>query len=173
MGTRRRSKVFIRRPETVLALDALRQERREELVALIQRRWRAFVAIRVQLRQRLEMGALYSEHRKRRRAQSLFRPYEGHYLKGSSLALKDAAKILHHHQDRLSEVLFCDWIQQSVHARLASGSTPPTRAIQAKANEQLVRSRLLIVTRTAAYLIAKASALLPRCHTPRGHCAML
>ena len=162
-----KTKVFIRHPETLLALDELRDARKVELAAAIQQRWRAYVGVRVQLRERLAMHQLYAKAGKRRRAESLFRPYDRTYVsrgagapRGSAAALADARRILHHHGESLNDVVFSDWVEHATvgtpaaaQGKAGKGAAAP--AGKGAAASALVRRRMLLVTHAAVYLLGK------------------
>ena len=157
-----KTKIFLRHPETLLALDELRDVKKGELAMAIQQRWRAYVGVRVQLKQRLEMHKLYAEAGKRRRAESLFRPYDRKYVspRGSAAALADARRILHHYGETLKDVVFSDWVVHATTGTLAvpqhgKNAKPSTAAKKGTAPGPLARKRLLLVTRGAIYLVAK------------------
>ncbi|KAG5491542.1 hypothetical protein JIQ42_01446 [Leishmania sp. Namibia] len=74
------SKVFIRQPEHVLALEQSREAAFHALSVTIQRAWRRYTQRKQLLRLKAKLDRVYTRHRKVRRADSVFRAYEGIYV---------------------------------------------------------------------------------------------
>jgi myosin I len=74
------SKVFIRQPEHVLALEQSREAAFHALSATIQRAWRAYIQRKQLLRLKAKLDRTYQRRGKVRRADSVFRAYEGLYV---------------------------------------------------------------------------------------------
>ena len=74
------SKVFIRQPEHVLALEQSREAAFHALSITIQRAWRRYTQRRQLLRLKAKMDRSYQRRGKVRRADSVFRAYEGLYV---------------------------------------------------------------------------------------------
>ncbi|KAG5468181.1 hypothetical protein LSCM1_02157 [Leishmania martiniquensis] len=74
------SKVFIRQPEHVLALEQSREAAFHALSVTIQRAWRRYTQRKQLLRLKAKLDRVYTRRRKVRRADSVFRAYEGIYL---------------------------------------------------------------------------------------------
>ncbi|KAK7197468.1 myosin IB heavy chain [Novymonas esmeraldas] len=79
------SKVFVRQPEHVLALEQSREAAFHTLCITIQRAWRRYTQRRQLLRLRAKLDRTYARHRKVRRADSVFRPYEGLYVEADTV----------------------------------------------------------------------------------------
>ncbi|CAJ1014094.1 putative Myosin head (motor domain) [Leishmania utingensis] len=77
IGTR---KVFIRQPEHVLALEQSREAAFHALSVSIQRAWRHYTQCRQLQRLKAKLDRTYTRHCKVRRADSVFRAYEGIYV---------------------------------------------------------------------------------------------
>lgn len=74
------SKIFIRQPEHLHSLEQAREAAYHALAIKIQRIWRRFSNARALVRLKAKMDRVYNRHAKRRRADSVFRSYEGNYL---------------------------------------------------------------------------------------------
>ncbi|CBZ37587.1 myosin IB heavy chain, putative [Leishmania donovani] len=74
------SKVFIRQPEHVLALEQSREAAFHALSVTIQRAWRRYTQCKQLLCLKAKLDRTYTRHRKTRRADSVFRAYEGIYV---------------------------------------------------------------------------------------------
>ncbi|KAG5493865.1 hypothetical protein JKF63_01697 [Porcisia hertigi] len=75
------SKIFIRQPEHVLSLEQSREAAFHALSVVIQRAWRRYSQCKQLLRLKAKMDRTYARRQKLRRADSVFRPYEGVYVK--------------------------------------------------------------------------------------------
>lgn len=74
------SKVFIRQPEHVLALEQCRESAFHALAVTIQRAWRGYTQRKQLLRLKAKLDRTYERQKKVRRADSVFRAYEGLYV---------------------------------------------------------------------------------------------
>ncbi|CAG9581911.1 putative myosin IB heavy chain [Leishmania major strain Friedlin] len=74
------SKVFIRQPEHLLALEQSREAAFHALSVTIQRAWRRYTQCKQLLCLKAKLDRTYTRHRKTRRADSVFRAYEGIYV---------------------------------------------------------------------------------------------
>nr|ACS87808.1 putative myosin IB heavy chain [Angomonas deanei] len=74
------SKVFIRQPEHVLALEQSREAAFHALSVTIQRAWRRYTQRKQLLRLKAKLDRSYQRRGKVRRADSVFRAYEGLYV---------------------------------------------------------------------------------------------
>ncbi|KPA82148.1 putative myosin IB heavy chain [Leptomonas pyrrhocoris] len=74
------SKVFIRQPEHVLALEQSREAAFHALAVTVQRAWRSYVQRKRLLRLKAKIDRTYQRRGKMRRADSVFRAYEGLYV---------------------------------------------------------------------------------------------
>ncbi|GET92195.1 myosin IB heavy chain, putative [Leishmania tarentolae] len=73
-------KVFIRQPEHVLALEQNREAAFHALAVTIQRAWRRYKQRKQLVCLKAKLDRTYTRHRKTRRADSVFRAYEGIYV---------------------------------------------------------------------------------------------
>ena len=139
-----KSKVFVRQPETYFALERFLEIRRGDFVVSIQRAWRRYSGQREFVILQNHMAKLYSQEKKLRRADSIFRPYSGDYLDALTTAkaesVRDGFFRIIDHYDESENVVFADAsCSQVVAAPSATGWS--------------LEAKLVVLTSAALYLI--------------------
>ena len=74
------SKVFIRHPQVVFALEELRERAFDDVARKIQRRWMKFRNNREFIVLKRNMDKIYAKGQKERRSDSVFRPFQGQFI---------------------------------------------------------------------------------------------
>jgi len=86
-----KSKIFIRQPETLQALQELRKEMVSHQAVKIQAVWRRFIGRRDLVNMRQEMADIWDQNGKEATPADLLRPYRGTYLESDDVKMQFAS----------------------------------------------------------------------------------
>lgn len=140
-----KSMLFIQTPETLFALEKLREKKIGSYVIKIQRLWKKFSSRRHLLKLSHDITKLYVSNRKQRQRVSIYRPFDSEYVRDDKM--RDAVlNIVHHHQDS-EKILFLDTVEK------AYAVTQPDPASAGSPVE--MKSRILLITDTHLYIMEK------------------
>ncbi|KAL7693220.1 putative FYVE zinc finger, myosin head, motor domain, class I myosin tail domain-containing protein [Plasmopara halstedii] len=135
--------VFIQTPETFFELEKLRENKLGSFVMRIQKAWKRYFGRRHLLLLNHDITKLYTSSNKQRQRVSIYRPFNGDYLRDG--AIREAVmKIIQHYGDS-KKIIFMDEIKKVV----------PVTGILPDGSPIMVEGRILIVTDQYLYLMEK------------------
>lgn len=132
--------VFIQTPETFFQLEKLREKKLGSFVVRIQKAWKKYFGRRHLLQLSHDITKLYTSKNKQRQRVSIYRPFDGDYLRDSMIR-EAVMKIIQYYGDS-EKIVFMDEIK-----KVAGVSTngPPIVMVE----------RILIITDQHLYLMEK------------------
>ncbi|RLN91221.1 hypothetical protein BBJ28_00017874 [Nothophytophthora sp. Chile5] len=137
--------VFIQTPETFFELEKLRERKLGSFVKRIQKAWKKYFGRRHLLQLNHDITKLYASNNKQRQRVSIYRPFDGDYLRDD--VIREAAMgILRHYGDS-EKIVFMDAVEKAcaVGGAGASPDAPPVA----------MAGRILTITDQFLYLMEK------------------
>jgi myosin-1 len=159
-----KTKIFIRQPETYFELEKLREDAIGAFVAVIQKAWRKFMNRRQFVKLRLDAGKLYEEKGKQRARASIYRPFDGDYIKDEIIRNEVLDIIEFYSEDE--RIVFADNLLKAVAANAkVEEARVPLRGRSAVIHNFIYNSnsksngavalepRILVITNAAVYVM--------------------
>jgi myosin-1 len=135
-------KIFIKRPQTFFRLERLLQLRRHDYATKIQAAWRLYLARREIVEARLAIGALYGDAGKQRSRGSVYRPFDGDYLRRLPEAVREACLAIVEYHGEDEHVCFGDLVRKL---------EPGDGEVGSDSRDGEIVQRVLVVTNKAIY----------------------
>ncbi|TDH70549.1 uncharacterized protein CCR75_009764 [Bremia lactucae] len=138
-----KSMVFIQTPETFFELEKLRERKLGSFVMRIQKAWKKYFGRRHLLQLSHDITKLYTSNNKQRQCVSIYRPFDGDYLRDS--ALREAVMGIIQYYCDSEKIVFMDTIKKI--CSIAGVSPDGSPAVEVE--------RIFIITDHYLYLMEK------------------
>ncbi|KAG6609398.1 myosin-like protein [Phytophthora cinnamomi] len=135
--------VFIQTPETFFELEKLREKKLGSFVMRIQKAWKKYYGRRHLLQLSHDITKLYASNNKQRQRVSIYRPFDGDYLRDSTI--RDAVMGIIQHYGDSEKIVFLDEIQKAC----------PIAGVSPDGSPIALAGRILIITDQYLYLMEK------------------
>ncbi|CAH0517748.1 unnamed protein product [Peronospora belbahrii] len=135
--------VFIQTPEIFFELEKLREKKLGSFAMRIQKAWKRYFGRRHLLQLSHDITKLYTSNNKQRQRVSIYRPFDGDYLRDN--AIREAVmEIIQHYKDS-EKIVFLDEIEKVC----------PIAGVSPEGSPVAVVGRIVIITDQFLYLMEK------------------
>ncbi|CAI5729464.1 unnamed protein product [Peronospora destructor] len=135
--------VFIQTPETFFELEKLREKKLGSFAMRIQKAWKKYFGCRHLLQLSHDITKLYTSNNKQRQRVSIYRPFDGDYLRDNTIR-EAVMEIIQHNKDS-EKIVFMDEIEKVC----------PMAGISPEGSPVAVMGRIFVITDQFVYLMEK------------------